>query len=297
MGSGPVPLLLAFAVLGVCLYVARRRRFVDVGALSTMTLVLVVGAIPSVSQFLLPAELYLTQWLKIVGGLVWLTAVWTVWRLVAPWARAVPARAYAGAGLAVVAIVLPVAATWSTAADFSPPLQHDPTARAIKTLVSRMDGEVPADGPFSVVHRGEPWHITGPAVIYEMIENGYDVQTEDGEFGLKWGHEHRLRPGEKTPHHYTIAVHNAGSFTDAYQECLNGGARLVAGYDGITAAERRFLTDVRLRSISDIPISAAEHERAAALDARELRLGLFESDVPCAAVRVLRNPDAEKKGG
>ena len=94
---------------------------------------------------------------------------------------------------------LPVAATWSTAADFTPPLQDDRTARAVKTLVSRMEGKVPKDAPISVVHRGESWHITGPAVIYEMIEKGYDVVTKDGEFGLKWGHEHVLVGKDRTP--------------------------------------------------------------------------------------------------
>jgi hypothetical protein len=198
--------------------------------------------------------------------------------------------------LAALAIAVPVAATWSTAADFTPPLQDDGTARAVKTLVSRMEGNVPKDAPVSVVHRGESWHITGPAVIYEMIEKGYDVVTKDGEFGLKWGHEHVLLGKDRTPHRYTIAIHNAGGFTDAYGECLKKpGARLVADYDGISAAERRFLSDVRLRTIYDTPISAADLKRAAALEQREVRIGLFESDKPCAKVQVLRKTDADEK--
>ena len=118
-----------------------------------------------------------------------------------------PARAYAAAGVATLAIVLPVAAPTSTAADFTPPLQDDRTAHAIKTLVSRMDGKVPKDEPISVVHRGKSWHITGPAVIYEMIEKGYDLLTKDGEFGLKWGHEHLLVGKDHNEHRYTIAIH------------------------------------------------------------------------------------------
>jgi len=71
----------------------------------------------------------------------------------------------------------------------------------------------------------------------------------------------------------------------------------VAGYDGITAAERRFLSDVRLRSISDVPISAADRARGAALSKRELRIGLFESEKPCAKVELLHKTDAKKKAG
>ena len=161
-----------------------------------------------------------------------------------------------------------------------------------------MDGKVPKDEPISVVHRGESWHITGPAVIYEMIERGYDLLTKDGEFGLKWGHEHLLVGKDDTEHHYTIAIHNAGGFSDAYQECLEKpGARLVASYDGISAEERQFLSDVRLRSISNMAISAPDRKRAAVLDKREVRIGLFESDKPCAKVQVLHKTDAKKKAG
>ena len=71
----------------------------------------------------------------------------------------------------------------------------------------------------------------------------------------------------------------------------------MAGYDGITAAERRFLSDVRLRTISDEPISATDQKRAAVLSKREVRIGLFESDKPCAKVEVLHKTDAKKKAG
>ena len=69
-GPGLLPALLAGVALVACLTVARRRRLVDVAALATLALVLLVGAVPATAQIPLPAEAYLTQWLKVVGELV-----------------------------------------------------------------------------------------------------------------------------------------------------------------------------------------------------------------------------------
>ena len=58
-----------------------RQALVDVVALSSLTLVLVVAAVPATAQIFLPAYPYLTQFLKLIGGLVWLTVGWTAWRM------------------------------------------------------------------------------------------------------------------------------------------------------------------------------------------------------------------------
>ena len=71
----------------------------------------------------------------------------------------------------------------------------------------------------------------------------------------------------------------------------------MASYDDITADERRFLSDVRLRTVYGEAISATDQKRADVLSKREVRIGLFESDKPCAKVEVLHKTDAKKKAG
>ena len=44
---------------------------------------------------------------------------------------------------------------------------------------------------------------------------------------------------------------------------------------------------MRLRTISNVPVDAADQKRADSLVKRELRIGLFESAKPCAKVELL----------
>ena len=105
-GSGALPLLVAVGVLAGCVRIGRRRRWVDVVALATLALVLVIGAVPAAAQIPVPNEIYYMQWLKVIGGIVWFTAAWTGWRLVEPAVRSVPARRAAATALAAAVILV-----------------------------------------------------------------------------------------------------------------------------------------------------------------------------------------------
>jgi hypothetical protein len=288
-GSGPLPVLLALAVLAGCLHLARRRRLVDVAALASLSLLLVIGSIPAASQFIRPVELYLTQWLKLVGGLVWFTAAWTAWRLVEPAVRAVPVRRMAAAAVAAAVVLAGAASTWGEATSLDAPMADE--GAIVDTLGDRLVGELPRDEVIRVERRGEPWHIFAPGLIYSLIDRGYDVTTSDGSAGLKWGHAHRWVRGEHYDRLLTVAVHDPGNYSDAFAECQRRGATLLAQYDALHPDDRAWLEDLRLRRVDDPDsISDDETRRAADLEADDLRIGVFESRRICAADQVL-DPD------
>ena len=76
------------AVLVTSALIARRRHLPDVGALATLSLTLLAVSVPAASQLNFPTWDYLTEWLKVVGAMVWFTAGWTVWRVTEPSLRA-----------------------------------------------------------------------------------------------------------------------------------------------------------------------------------------------------------------
>ena len=280
-GSGPLPLVAALAVLAVCLIVARRRRLVDVVALASLSLFLVVGALPAASQIVLPAYPYLTQWLKIVGGLVWFTVGWTGWRLVEPAVRAVPVRRYATAGLAAVVLLAGAGWTWGDASEMQPPVPEE--GAMLQRLRQRVDGELPRDERLRVEIRGDVFgHYRG--IVYYLIRDGYDVTTSDGQDGLKWGHAHRWTRGERVDRVLTVAVGYDGAAEDAFQDCEQApGSELLAQVDDLAPDDRAWLEDMQLRRLDDpASITAAETDRADRLTQGTARVGIFEAPRICS---------------
>jgi hypothetical protein len=282
VGSGPLPVLLAVGLLGGCLHLARRRGLVDVTALSCLALTLLLGSIPAASQFILPVERYLAQWLKIVGALVWFTVAWTGWRLLEPAVRAVPRRRLAAGALAGVALVGATAWSWGDATETEP--QFPDEGEIVAALGAQLADVLPDDQIIRIERRGEPWHIFTPGLIYDLIGRGVQVTTDDGESGLKWGHEHRWVEGGPYDMLVTVAVHDAGSWSDAVAECeRSSSAELIAGYDALSPDDRAWLEDAQLRRVADPDaLSPAEVERSNALQAVDLRIGVFDSPLVCA---------------
>jgi hypothetical protein len=282
VGSGALPVLLALVLLGVCLHVGRKRRLVDVVALSALAIALVLGSVPAASQFVLPVERYLTHWLKIVGALVWFTVGWTGWRLLEPAVRAVPRRRAAAGAVAAVALVGLTAWSWPEASRAEP--QFPDEGVIVAGLADDLaplaeEGEV-----VRVERRGEPWHIFTPGLILQLIDRGVDVTTDDGESGLKWGHEHRWVRGEPYDTLWTVAVHDAGQWTDAVAECERvPSVEKIAEYDELPAADRQWLSDYKLRRLGDADaVTPDEVARAAELSEHDLRIAVFEGPKICA---------------
>jgi hypothetical protein len=280
-GSGPLALLLALAVLGGCLWLATRHRLVDVMALATLSLVLVVGSVSATSQIVLPVYSYLTQFLKLVGALVWFTVAWTVWRVATPrLERGVRRTAVAAAaGLAVVGTA---AWTWGDATSMRTP---NPTeGRAVQAIRQQLDDVLPRDETLRVEHFGDYLNIPGPGVIYWLIHDGFDVLTSDGDHGLKWGHEHRWQKGEHSDRTVTVASYYTGSFWDPIRPCHAAPrTELIAHYDPLTPDERAWLDDMRLAALGDGPEpSAADRARVAELADKGPMISVFEGPKPCA---------------
>ena len=304
-GSGPVPVVLVLALLVGCVAVARRRRLVDAAALGTLTIVLVVGAVPATANLVAPAFGYLTQWLKIVGGLVWLTVGWTAWRVVEPsvraWAststaassasptssasadrRAGPAslRWRALGALGVAAIVGVAAWTWWPASRVEMPAEFE--SAVVQDLRAQVADELPHDRRYRLSMAGDLVAHNGPGLMYYMLEDGFDVVTRDGSQGLKWGHDGRWSEGEPYDVALTVAVHYGGTFDDHFRECLEDpDVELVAVHQDLSAAERDELTDLRYRSLAE-GLEGADAERAAELSRRDFSAGVFAGDVACA---------------
>jgi hypothetical protein len=110
------------------------------------------------------------------------------------------------------------------------------------------------------------------------MQDDYDVVTEEGSLGLKWGHARRWSRGEPYDMLVTVAV-NA-----AYLQCtLDEDARLLAEYDDLSPEDRAWLDDVQLRRLEgDDAITADEARRAEALGEDAVRVGVFEGSRPCA---------------
>ena len=290
VGSGALPLVVALVVLAGCVVVARRRRLADAAALATLALLLVVVSVPAAAQLVRPVERYVVQWLKLMGTVTWLAVAWTLWRLVEPAVRAAPARRAAGVALAGAVVVASFAGSWGDASGYEPQLRDEgELVRALGPRLGAALDEYPDGDVVRVERRGEPWHVFGPSVTYWLLDNGYDIVTGDGAGGLKWGRSHRWDAGDPYDRLLTIAVHDAGSYTDAFAECERfPGARLIASYDALGAEDRAWLDDLRLRRLEGPEaVSDADDARASALERQDLRIGVFEADEVCAEDRVL----------
>lgn len=281
VGSGPLPLLVTLALLAACLVVARRRGWFDVAALATLALVLTLGAVQAASRVVLPAIPYLVEWLSVIGGLVWFTVGWTLWRLVEPHVSATPTHRRAAAGLAAFAILGATATSWLPATRWVP--ARTDLRPMIDDLRADLAAELPKDVRYRVEVRGDRGNNM-PGLIYWMIEDGYDVVTADGDPGLKWGHEHRWS-GDKDDYDtlLVVAADMPQAFDDAYTPCAaDPDARLVADYDSLTAADRAWLRDVGRRAwASPDDVTEAERQRADRMEAENLQVGVFVTPRIC----------------
>lgn len=281
-GSGPLPLLLALAVSGGCLWVGWRRRLLDVVALAALALALVVGSLPATSQIYLPVYVYQTQFLKVVGVVVWVTPVWAAWRSAGPWlARRSGRRMVAGA-VGGVALLGTVAWSWGDAADVTTP--YPAVEQSVQAIRGQLDGRLPEDRTIRVEFVGDFFNIAGPGVIAWLIHDGYDVLTTDGDHGLKWGHDHRYQAGEHYDVRITVAVSHPDSFFDPIAECAErDDARLVAAYDPLSAEERAWIDGLRLERLVDPEgVTDADRDRRDILAAAGPRIGVFEGPRQCA---------------
>lgn len=278
-GSGVLPLLVIVAMLAGCIQVARRRQLVPVAALATLSLFLVLGAIPAVAQVPLPNEDYLMQWLKVIGGVAWFAVAWTIWRVVEPWVRAAPARRAAAAALATGVVVAGAATSWGDATTVELPLEQ--AGEEIDELMADLDGRLPRDQTIRVERRGEFWHVYGAGVFYRLAEDGYDVVTNEGGIGLKWGHGHRWNTGEPYDLLITVAVDGAND-----QCALDPRAEEIASWDGLTPEERAWLVEVQLRRLGGADkVTDEERARAEKIGPRDQRLGIFLGPQACAKDR------------
>ena len=155
----------------------------------------------------------------------------------------------------------------------------------VTELGAQVAEALPDDEVVRIERRGEPWHIFTPGLIYDLIDRGVRVTTTDGEAGLKWGHEHRWFAGERYDRLLTVAVHNPGSYDDAVDTCMrSSSAELIASYDALTAEDRDWLEDYQLRRLEgEDAVTEAEVERGGRLEAADLRIGVFDSPLACAA--------------
>jgi hypothetical protein len=280
-GSGPVVALLVLALLGGCVVLARRRGLVDVVALATLTVALVAVAVPAAANLVPPLFAYLTQWLKLVGGLVWFTLGWTAWRLVEGRLRTAGARRAAG-GAAGVGLV--AAALWSYGPATRVELAAETEGAVVQDLRAQLADRLDRDVTYRVEGVADSYGHNGAGVIYYLIDDGYDVLTSDGGAGLKWGHAHRWSRGDRVDRRLTVAVHYGGSWRDAYRECLDDpDVELVASYDRLGPGERDRLEELESEGYySPETFTEDESVEARELEADGFRVGVFAGETGCA---------------
>jgi hypothetical protein len=281
VGSGPLPVILAVVALAGCLRLGRHRRLVDVAALATLALALVAGSVPAASQIFLPAYLYLTQFLKIVGAAVWATVAWTGWRLVEPWVRERSARVGVAGATAAAVVIGATAWTWGDAASMETPNPAEEVA--VQRIRAQLDGVMPADERVRVEFVGDHFNVPGPGVISWLVHDRHDVVTSDGAHGLKWGHEHRWQRGEPYDRLLTVAVYYTGAFHDPVSRCADDPVMdLVASYDPLSTEDRDWLNDLRLAHVSDAgPITPDEEVRTAELAEAGPMIAVYEGPRVC----------------
>jgi hypothetical protein len=282
--SGPVPIVLALAALVACVLVARRRGFVDVAALATLALTLAVGSVPAVSRIVVPNLSYLTEWLKLVGALVWFTVGWTLWRCVEPRVTATAtksSRQRLGLGaVAVVAVVGIAASSWGEARSLEAP--HNTDGELIRQLSAETRDQLRGDKTYRVEVRGDDLsHFRG--VIYWLIHDGFDVKTADGRAGLKWGRSNLWHAGDEVDEVLTVAVQYGGDREHHYADCLSApSTRLVFDFDYLTAEERARLDDISFRMLADPEsVTDADRREGRKLARDNIRLGIFAGPEVC----------------
>ena len=288
-GSGP---LVAVAVIGLlvgCALAARRRGLIDVAALATLTLTLVLVSVPAAANIVTPVFTYLTQWLKVVGGLAWFTVGWTGWRLVEDRVTAPNVRRAVGA-TAVAGVV--GAALWTVAPATDVELAAETEGAVVQDLRAQLADQLDPDLTYRVEGVADSYGHNAAGLIAYLIADGYDVLTTDGAAGLKWGHAHRWTEGDDVDVRLTVAVHYGGSWRDAYRECEGDpDVELVAAHDALTPDERARREDGRRAAfLSPETFSEAERAEVRRLEADGFRVGVFAGTSGCATRAPRPNP-------
>jgi hypothetical protein len=218
--------------------------------------------------------------LKIVGGLVWFTLAWTIWRCVEPSVVATPPRRAVAVAVSALFVVAFTAGTWGQAAGFEAPSSDG--AYAVRRVATELEPKLSKGDVIQVEHGGDELGITGPGIVYQLIKDGYHVRTRDGSAGLKWGHEHRLSDAKAIDRRLLIAIHRPGSFDPTYGRCVDDPrARSLVTFDELTPTQRSFVRDVRARRLAAKPISEADLARARRLDDHDLLIGVFDTTTEC----------------
>ena len=198
--------------------------------------------------------------------------------------RDVPVRRRAAAGLAGALLVAAATTTWAGATTTTLPFaRFGPHVVAVAT---ELEPQLPRDRTIRIERRGERVHLFGSGLVYRLVTDGYDVVTEEGRLGLKWGHAHRWFDGEPYDVLLTFAVNEAND-----QCALDPEARALVLYDALSAEERRWYDDVRLRRLGGPDaITPEETRRADRLATHDVRLGVYEGPRPCAEDTFLDTP-------
>jgi hypothetical protein len=280
--------LLALLLAG-CALVARRRGLRDASALATLALVLLVAAVPATSRLVTPTPEYLTEWLKVVGGLAWFAVAWTAWRLLDARRAAAPAgrpatglrAGVAAAALATVAVLVGAAAV-SLPDAVETPLPPGDTVGIAPALREAAERELDPDLVYRVELVGDQ-DVQYSGLIRTLIESGLTIVTRDNRSGQKWGRTHAWEDGDHADVSLTLAVDVPGVAANRFLRCAaDPDVRQVFDSGGLTEPARAELEDINWRNLTaPATVTDAERERAADLNERAARVVLYAGDHVC----------------
>jgi hypothetical protein len=269
-----VPVAL-FLLIGAAA-VAARRRDRQSFILDTLALAVVLAAFFSAARIVDAPYDYIVRWMWIVGAIVWLAIIWTVWRAL-PGDHLRWDRAATRSGAAVSAVLLAWLVVGAVHADF--PVQSyerslvrmAPAARrALRALPGPVLVEYPHD-----FHSAE----VAPGLLLVAIHAGVDARLSEGQANVV-GTAHTISAASAR----SVVVVAVDDAIDAYRN--NPTYRSIARYDPLSAEERAYrdavYADIRRagsRGFVGLKRWAAAHPRQQSrlqeLNARGMRIELF----------------------
>jgi hypothetical protein len=278
-GTDAVALVVLVALLLGCAALGYWRRLADVVVASTLSLTLVVGAVPVASQVIENAPSYLVQWIKVIAAVSWGTVGWTAWRLathnrdlhVARWVRA----------LAIVPLALAVGWSWGIAVDLEPPEGADP--QLLAEVRGTLKEELDPDAVYRLVFVNDGFSFVA-GMTHWMTEDGFDVVTDEGAPGLKWGIDQRWRPGEPYDAVLTFAVQlNDEDEGDAYDVCsADPDVEMLVDVDQLTPEQHELVDTVAAKLVFDpASLTPEELDQAGFYAAHQRQLRVFIGPEPC----------------
>ena len=291
-GGLALGLVLALAALAGCLVVARHWRLPDAGALAVLTSALVVASVAGTANLIVPTSDYLTEWLKVVGGLVWFTVGWTGWRVAAPAIRTGTARRRAAGAAACLVVLAGAAWSWGEAGRLDLSDEGDPTMVEAVRAAARRELDPDVEYRFEV-SGSSPAYWSG--LTYWLAEDGLDVVTGNGAGGLKWGHDHRWVEGEPYERALVLVVDGVGHRSEEYADCAGDPTmERVFVHEPLSDGEVEWLEGVNLRRLAHPEtITAEDRRRAHALHRRGPTVALFAGDHLCG----LEGLDGQRAAG